>query len=109
MSSKKKIQPLTAQQQMANALTLIQTRFTRLKEIRVEMNKLKALYQEHDAIVEELLPLFIQVHPDKFVVAREISLNNQTYRLEPYFYNVQKSKLVSKVWKSTAFEMGSIE
>ena len=110
MSKKKiKIIPPTAQQQMANALTLIQTRFTRLKEIRVEMNKLKALYQEHDAIVEELLPLFIQVHLDKFVVAREISLNNQTYRLEPYFYNTQKSKLVSKVWKSTAFEMGSIE
>lgn len=109
MSSKKKTQPLTAQQQMTNALSLIQTRFARLKEVRAELNKLKSLYVEHDAIVEELLPLFIQVHPDKFVVSREINLNNKTYRLEPYFYDVQKSKLVSKVWKSTAFSVGSIE
>ena len=104
----KPVEP-TPQELMVKALAAIDLKFDRLTQIKAELNKVKALYAEHDAIVEELLPLFIEVKPDRFIVKREISLGSQTRKLSPTFFNVQKNKLVGKVWKSTALEMGYIE
>lgn len=92
-----------------NSLAGINSKFKELKELRAQINKLKTLYQRHDALMEELLPLFIEVQSDKFIVHREFKLGSKTYRVAPYFYDEKKSKLTAKVWKSTAFEAVAVE
>ena len=95
--------------QITDPLAPIKLRFQRLKTVRAELAKLKVLYQEHDRLMTELLPLFIKVESDNFTIAREISLGTEKYRLTPHFYDEKKGQLMSKVWKSTAFESASIE
>jgi len=108
-------QTRTAQQQpgmglsAANILTSIQTKFKRLKEIRTKITGLHDLYREHDALMEELLPLFIKVTPNSFVVTKEITIGTTTYRFNPSFYDVKKMRLTSKNWKAAAHPSGWIE
>lgn len=100
---------ITPAQSAAISLAGIAGKFQKLKDLRAQINKLKVLYQQHDALMEEILPLLIEVQADKFIVHREFTLGNQTYRVSPYFYDEKKSKLTAKVWKSTAFEAVAVE
>lgn len=84
-------------------------KFAKLRALRNEINKLKVLYAEHDALMQELLPLFIKIEPDKFTIHREITLGTEKFRLTPYFYDPKKGTILAKVWKSAAHEMGTIE
>lgn len=93
----------------ATSLAGIAGKFQKLKDLRAKINSLKTLYQQHDALMEELLPLLIEVQADKFIVHREFKLGTKTYRVSPYFYDEKKSKLTAKVWKSTAFEAVAVE
>lgn len=97
--------PISANQQLSN----IKDKFARLTELRKEIQAAKNLYAEHDALVNELLPLFIEQDDDQFIIQREIKIGTKKYRFNPFFYDEKKAKLVSKVWKSTAFESGTIE
>jgi len=91
-----------------NSLGSIQDKFTRLKAIRVELAAAKALYQEHDSLMQELMPLFIETQGDKFIVHREITIGTQKYRLTPHFWDSKKG-IVAKQWKGTCIETMSIE
>ena len=62
-----------------------------------------------DALMEELLPTFIQTTATQFVINREVTIGTQTYRFTPSFFNTSRGQVVAKSWKSTAFETGSIE
>lgn len=93
----------------AQVFTAVQAKFKRLKDIRDKLIGLKALYQEHDTIMSELLPLFITVESDKFTVRRSVTVGDKTYRFSPYFYDEKKGKLNTKVWKACAHESGSVE
>jgi hypothetical protein len=93
----------------ANQLQAIRDKFKALKEIRDKINAMKTLYQEHDILMAELMPLFIDVSADEFVIKREITVGNKKYRFTPYFYDDKKGQIGAKVWKSTAFPAGSIE
>lgn len=88
-------------------IELLKLKFQRVKDIREHLAQVKTLYQEHDQLMTELLPLFIEVHDDKFIVNREVKLSGKTYRLSPHFFD-EKKGLVAKVWKSAAFETVSI-
>ena len=90
-------------------LAPIKLKFQRLKTLRAELASLKQKYQEHDALMQELLPMFIEVQADKITVKREITLGSDKHRFTPFFYDEKKGLVVIKVWKSTAFEAGSIE
>ena len=90
-------------------LQSVQDKFKRLKELRIEISKAKKLYAEHDALMTELMPLFVEVTPDQFIIKRDVTVGNQKYRFTPFFYDEKKSQLVAKVWKSTAFESGAVE
>lgn len=90
-------------------LQSVQEKFKRLKELRAEIAKSKKLYTEHDALMNELMPLFVEVQADQFIIKRDVTVGNQKYRFTPFFYDEKKSQVVAKVWKSAAFESGAIE
>jgi hypothetical protein len=94
---------------VTDQLAIIRQKFTRLQEVRAQLDQARNLYREHDAVMEELLPMFIQQTPTGWIINREITIGTQTYRFNPYFYDTRRNKVVAKVWKSTAFETGSIE
>jgi len=100
----KKIQVTAASQ-----LQAIRDKFKELKALRTQINGMKALYQQHDILMAELMPLFIEIGADKFIIKREITVGNKKYRFTPFFYDEKKGQVGAKVWKSTAFESGSIE
>jgi hypothetical protein len=103
------VKPTPTMTNPLNQLNLLNAKFKRLKDLRVELTKMKALYQEHDRLMEELLPIFVEVNQDAFVMKREITIGTNKYRLAPYFYNEKKGHIVAKVWKSSAFETAVIE
>lgn len=94
---------------VTSALTQVKDKFKALKKIRAEIAGMKSLYVQHNALMEELLPLFIEVTPDEFRIKREIKIGSTKYRFTPFFYDEKKGTVVPKVWKSTALESGSIE
>jgi len=87
----------------------IKAKFARLAELRGHIEAAKHLYQEHDRLVEELLPMFITKTAEKFEVKRQITLGDKVFRLVPYFYDQEKDKIKVKQWKSTAFTTMTIE
>ena len=94
---------------VTDQLAAVRLKFSRLREVRNQLDQARNLYREHDAIMEELLPMFIQQTPTGWVINREVTIGTQTYRFNPYFYDTRRNRTVAKVWKSTAFETGSIE
>ena len=98
------IPPQTAVQ-LAESL---KQKFNRVKEIREQIQQMKSLYQEHDALMGELMPLFIEIQNDKFIIHREINLAGETFRFSPSFYDENKGQIIAKSWKSVAQESGSI-
>jgi len=107
MTTKK--QKILGPKVQVNPFATLSAKLKRIKELRAELNKVKVLYQEHDQLMSEVLPAFIEVQADKFVIAREIKLGSKTYRLSPHFFDEKKGLVVPKVWKSTAFESATIE
>ena len=91
------------------ALTQVKDRFKALKKVRAEIAEMKQLYVKHNELMTELMPLFIETTPDEFIIKREIKIGAMKYRFTPFFYDEKKGIVVPKVWKSTAFESGSIE
>lgn len=98
-----------AQAPVQSYLAAIRAKFTRLNQLRSQLNGVKALYTEHDQLVEELLPLFIEIRDNEFLVHREITLGNKKYRFNPFFYDETKGKLRANQWKSVAFKSGTVE
>lgn len=96
-------------QTATSALTQIKDRFTALKKVRAQIAGMKQLYVKHNELMQELMPLFIETTPDEFIIKREIKIGSTKYRFTPFFYDEKKGTVVPKVWKSTAFESGSIE
>jgi hypothetical protein len=87
----------------------IKAKFAKLKEVREKIATMKALYQEHDALMTELLPLFITKTDSQFIIQREITIGTEKHKLAPHFYDEKKGIVPAKQWKSTAFEFASIE
>jgi succinyl-CoA synthetase beta subunit len=113
MSTKKKKQILNAKKITAPTATdqfaAVKAKFTKLKEIREQLATMKALYQEHDALMTELLPLFITKTDSQFIINREITVGTEKHQLKVNFYDEKKALLLAKSWKSSAFETGYIE
>jgi hypothetical protein len=87
----------------------IRAKFDELESLRAQIATTKALYTRHDALVGELLEMFIQKTPDQFIVRRSITVGNKTYRFTPSFYDDEKNQLKPKNWKSGAYPTGTIE
>jgi len=96
-------------QTATSVLTQIKDRFKALKKVRAQLASVKSLYIKHNELMTELMPLFIEVKADEFIIKREIKIGSTKYRFTPFFYDEKKGTVVPKVWKSTAFESGSIE
>jgi len=79
-----------------------------IKELRTKIAGLKVLFAQHDALVEEILPLFIDKSPERFVINRTVKLGSHTYTFTPHFYDSKKDRVLAKVWKSCAYETGTI-
>lgn len=108
-SKKQKITGPKVQVSPFAQLQSVEAKFKRLQTLRKEINRLKALYQEHDSLMEELMPVFIEQTPDVFIVHREVRIGRNKHRVTPFFYDEKKDKLVSKVWKSSAFQSVAVE
>ena len=87
----------------------LHTKLRKIKELRQKINNVKHYYEEHDNLMEEVLPYFVQTLPDRFIVLRQVTLGLETYRLTPFFFDERKSKLLTKTWKSTAHSTFIIE
>lgn len=94
---------------VTDQLEAVRRKFTRLRELDDRINELRGVYRERDALMEELLPTFIQTTATQFVINREVTIGTQTYRFTPSFFNTSRGQVVAKSWKSCAFETGSIE
>lgn len=90
-------------------MTQIQTKFARLAELRRQIEANKAIYEEHDRLMLELLPLFVERNSDntEFRVKREIQIGTRRYRYTPAF--LKGDELVAMSWKSVASSSGRIE
>lgn len=93
----------------ADQFAALKDKFKKLSEIRAQLAATKTLYQQHDQLVSELLPLFIKKTDKQFIIEREITLGTEIHKLVPYFYDEKKGILLAKQWKSTAFETASID
>jgi len=100
----KKVIPTPASLMMST----IQSRFEKLKELQDKIASLKVLYKEHDVLMGELLPLFIEVYPDRIVTKREITVGTKVYRFTPFFYDEKKGEILTKAWKSVCHATGRI-
>ena len=90
-------------------INAIKAKFKKLKELRTQLANMKPIYQQHDALMAELMPLFITIEDDKFTIKREYVLGDKKYKLSPQFYDDKKGILVAKAWKSSAFPSISID
>jgi len=106
---KKIVKKAAKKKTMAQLVQQIQDKFVELKKIRGQLNKVKALYKKHDDLMDELLPLFVKVESDTFIIARTLTVGNKKYTLTPHFYDTKKAQVMAKVWKSTAFPSATIE
>ena len=100
--AKKKVVP------QVNPVEILEKKLARIKELREQINKMHAIYAEHDALIEDVLPLFITKTPDGFMVRTSVQLGGTTVQFSPAFYDEKKAKLVAKSWKSVACEPGRI-
>lgn len=101
----KKAKKKTVTEHIAN----VQAKFEELEKVRKDITKLKSFYIKYNTLMEELLPLFIEVEPDRITLKRDLTVGNKKYRFTPFFYDEKKSMILPKVWKSCAFESGVIE
>ena len=99
----------TSEPSATDQFASIKDKFKQLAEIRAKITAAKTLYQQHDALLSELLPLFITKTDSQFIIQREITLGNEKHKLIPYFYDEKKGTFLSKQWKSTAMETATIE
>jgi hypothetical protein len=91
------------------SLDAVNDKFKKLKELNAKLAAVHDLYGQRDTLLKELLPLFIVQDKDAFLISREITIGSTTHRFTPGFYDVDKSVVKSKSWKSVAFDTGSIE
>lgn len=90
-------------------LEAIRRKFTQLRELDARIAELRTLYRQRDALLEELLPTFIQRTQTGWTINEQITIGSQVFRFSPYFYDTRRNAPTAKVWKSCAFETGSIE
>jgi hypothetical protein len=92
-----------AQPTVAQLEAAIKAKFTRLAALQAQLQAMKALYAEHDALTEELMGMFIIKNGDEsFTVKRSVTVGHKTFRLNPSFYDGDKNKLTAKRWRSGA-------
>jgi len=90
-------------------LAAVRGKFARLRQLRAELEAIRTKYAEHDALVRELLPLFITTDADGFRVNKRVTIGSEVHTLVPYFFDERKGILVVKQWKSTACPTFTIE
>ena len=90
-------------------LQVIRDKFARLTEMRTHIAAAKELYKAHDALVEELLPCFITITDNEFIIKRQVVIGDRTYRLHPSFFDVSKNKAVAKQFKAAFHPTMTIE
>ena len=90
-------------------MAIVTAKFTRLAQLRRQIEANKGIYEEHDRLMVELLPLFIERNSDntEFRVKRAIQIGTRVYRFTPAF--LKGDELVAKSWKSVASASGKIE
>ena len=106
---KKKPTPKAVTPSVTAGLDAIHAKFARLKELQTKAADLRAtIYPEISALTRELLPLFITHDKDAFLISRDVVIGTKRYRFTPGFYS-EKDGIKEKAWKSTPFEIGTIE
>lgn len=87
----------------------LHAKLRKIKEIREELESVKHLYGDHDRLMEEVMPYFVQILHDRFIVLRKVTLGTETYNLSPSFFDEKKAKLMVTTWKASAQKNFSIE
>jgi hypothetical protein len=109
MNSRRPRQVPVREAPVTDQLARIRDKFRRLRELDTQIGAVHALYEERSRLQEELLPAFMTVTPTQFVVNREITIGNEVYRLNPYWYDTRRNTIKAKVWKAAAFETFTVE
>jgi hypothetical protein len=113
MSSTRRANRLRRTVNMAAAptdpLEPIRAKFSRLTELRRQIEEAKQLHKEYDALLEELVPSFVTRTATGWDVKSQITIGDRVYRLHPSFFNTARNKVIAKTWKSSAFPTMVIE
>lgn len=80
----------------------IRSKFDRLAEVQKLLAEAKDLYKEHDALMEEIIPLFVKKTAKGFTIRRKFSVGRKTFMLEPSFFDSKKDSIKAKIWKASA-------
>ena len=81
-------------------LQAIRDKFARLVELQQQIETVKELYKEKDALIEELSPCFIRRTDTGWDIKSQITLGSKVYRLHPSFFDASKNKVVAKTFKA---------
>ena len=109
MTKVKAIKPSKPVSSLTSHAATIKAKFARLKAVKAEIGKIKALFHEHDLLMEQLLPLAIEVTPDQIIINRSYTIGSETHRFTPSFLDEVKGILVSKNWKSVCTSAFSVD
>ena len=109
MAKVKAIKPAQPVSPLAAHAASFKAAMSRLQEINKELaGPVKALYQEKDMLLEQILPLCIEVTADEFRIKRSFTVGSNTIHITPAFYDEVKKAIIGKGWKSTPFQMFSV-
>ena len=103
--------PVTPRAPTATELeAALKAKFDRLAALKAQIASLKGLYEQHDALTQELMGMFITRDTDgSWKVKTSLTIGNKTYRFSPAFFDEKKSSLTAKNWKSGAYPVGTIQ
>ena len=94
---------------VTDQLAAIREKFTQLRALNTQIGQNISLYRERSQLLEELLPAFVTVTPTQFIIEREITIGNEVFRLNPYWFDTRTNAIKGKVFKASAFETFVIE
>ena len=88
----------------------IVAKFDRLAALKRQLAGMKTVYEQHDALAQELMGMFITPKPDGgWDVKVSLTFGRRTFRYSPAFFDEKKSQLTPKNWKSGAYSTGTIQ
>jgi len=82
--------------------TAIKNAVIRILEIQAQLEAVKDLYKEQDALTNLLASVLIRKTSSGFMIKNILKYRNKTIRFLPTFYDDKKDIIKTTTWKSSA-------
>ena len=94
--------------QLPDPLADLKAKFAQLSAVTIKLKSSKPDFAEKEALLEELLPLFVVVTPTDIIIHREITIGNEKHTIVPLFIDPDTGLVRSKVFKASMTETFTI-